>query len=142
MVEDIEYLGAKLKSDSFLQAKVAPQGEIELMDGKPSQKVTRQVSLSILNRRQKRTDLRPGIARDYHNLVVESPPSGSVRIVDVEWNSGYKIGSKRITAKTDVSRINDVHWRRRSAGKDCIDGPILQQFATALAQTRRGKVVR
>ena len=95
MVEDIEYFGAKLKSQSFVQAKVAPHGKIELINRKPAQEVSRQGALAILNRRPKRTNLWPRITRDYDNLVVESPATRSLRIVNVERYSLDEIRQKR-----------------------------------------------
>src|SRR5688572_14421865 len=103
VIKNIECFGAKLKSQPVFQAKVAAECEIQLVDGEPSQKISRKIALSIFDGSQKWTNLRSRVAGNRYRLIVESPSTGSFRVFEVERYSFDKIRPKAERAKPDVA---------------------------------------
>jgi len=126
VIEDVECLRAKLKSQPFLQAKVATDGQIELIYRKRSQEISRQVALPIFDWRQEWTNLRPRITGNYDDLIVESSSARHSCIFEIERYSLDEVWPKVKSAKPDVPRVDDVDWRGGAADEDGVYGPILQ----------------
>ena len=126
MVEQIEYLQARLQCQAGREAEATTEPEVHLPRGKASERVAAERPVPVSSRNDERRRIEPAPARDRRVIHVEGLATDDVR-PHVE-SEALIVGDHR-------------HRQRRMGSREHIDGPVLADRGERAGGTEDGQIV-